>query len=286
MPLLPSSSSTRFAAVLLAGLVRSVSAACVADADCVDTNPCSVDTCSAGECRNQPPIDAGSVDCLFGNLPACAAAADGLRVFLNSPWQRGLAKIDEARGAQGCRQRVALVGSAIEDFDGYRIFVDKSFEVGNLTEGCWGPLRLLARDATTVAKGVLCGAPPVPGTLSSESTVSQVPGRPAIVVECVRLTTTSADVCMAQGFAPPPSTAAPRAVAATGSAEPVAVTRQVRKRLKRGRPSKRFKLRLNPVGKMLLRDAPDGQADVEVRLSLESGGTPSLLVRLIRLVRP
>jgi hypothetical protein len=100
------------------------------------------------------------------------------------------------------------------------------------------------------------------------------------------------DFCEAQAFAgPPPTPTAAGAPAELSGGVPQAegapITRKVRKPLKGKLGNARFKLKLNPVGKQLLRQVPVGQgirAAVQFNVQLV-GQRQTLLRRLVTLVR-
>lgn len=129
-----------------------------------------------------------------------------------------------------------------------------------------------------------------PGVISPDTTVEQVSTKPVIQVRCVRLTTAGKDTCLAQGFT---TTGGVAVQVATVDVAPLAedgaaaqpVTRTAKKKFKKSQGMARFKLKLNPLGKRLLKQSPTGTLDVEVRLQLKSGGPASLLSRLIRVLR-
>ena len=105
------------------------------------------------------------------------------------------------------------------------------------------------------------------------------------------------DFCEAQGFAH--AGMAPQAARSGGavwsalatalatSDEPQAVTKKVRKGFRKGRLSVGYGLKLNRVGKMMLRQARmqgEPMLQVQIQVRVQSNGLQSLLWRLVQLL--
>jgi hypothetical protein len=216
--------------------------------------------------------------------PALAVDAPGnVHVFFDDPFL----------GKNEVRYAFHAAGSAVGAWSIKRLAQARGDAPGDIALDAAGRLYLafyepLAQALRFATRGKPGGGG-IPGQLSGETAAVQVSNKPEIALTCVRATPGAPDVCLAEGFASSGGGAV--AVArielpvTEGAAGGPRVTKTARKRFRKTQRATRFKLRLNPIGKRLLKQSPSGALDVEIRVRLKSGGDGSLLSRLVTLVR-